>query len=119
MPLCATRENCAEACAKALKDHGITVTGDDQMTHVHVVEADSPLVKTLLECYETYTGEKNSKPIAIGGGTYVHDIPGGVAFGCDFPGFEPKMHSANEQASVENLLKSAKIFALAIARLCQ
>lgn len=119
VPLCATRENCAEACAKTLKAHGITVTGDDKMTHVHVVEADSPLVKTLLECYETYTGEKNSKPLAIGGGTYVHDIPGGVAFGCDFPGFEPKMHSANEQASVEKLLKSAKIFALAIAKLCQ
>lgn len=119
VPICATRENCADACAAALKAHGITVTGDDEMTHVHVVEADSPLVRTLLECYETYTGEKNSKPLAIGGGTYVHDIPGGVAFGCDFPGFEPKMHSANEQASIENLLKSAKIFALAIARLCQ
>lgn len=119
VPICATRENCADACAAALKAHGITVTGDDGMTHVHVVEADSPLVKTLLECYEAYTGEKDSKPLAIGGGTYVHDIPGGVAFGCDFPGFEPKMHSANEQASVENLIKSAKIFALAIARLCQ
>ena len=89
------------------------------MTHVHVVEADSPLVKTLLKCYETYTGERDAKPIAIGGGTYVHDIPGGVAFGCDFPGFDPKMHSANEQASVDNLLKSAKIFALAIAELCK
>lgn len=119
VPICATRENCAEACATALKAHGITVTGDDEMSHVHVVEADSPLVKTLLECYETYTGEKNAKPLAIGGGTYVHDIPGGVAFGCEFPGFDPKMHSANEQTRVEDLLCSAKIFALAIARLCR
>ena len=84
-----------------------------------MVEADSPLVRTLLECYETYTGVENAKPIAIGGGTYVHDIPGGVAFGCDFPGFDPKMHSANEQASVDNLLLAAKIFTLAIARLCK
>ena len=119
VPVCANGENCAGVCTAVLNAHGIQVTGDDGMTHVHVVEADSPLVKTLLECYETYTGEKDSKPIAIGGGTYVHDIPGGVAFGCDFPGFEPRMHSANEQASVENLLKSAKIFTLAIARLCQ
>ena len=119
VPICATKENCADVCAAALKAHGVTITGDEEMTHVHVVEADSPLVKTLLRCYETYTGEKDSKPIAIGGGTYVHDIPGGVAFGCDFPGFDPKMHSANEQASVDNLLKSAKIFALAIAELCK
>ena len=24
--------------------------------------------------------------VAIGGGTYVHNIPGGVAFGCAMPG---------------------------------
>ena len=119
VPICATKENCADACEAALARHGIAVTGDGEMTPTHVVEADSPLVRTLLRCYETYTGEKDSKPIAIGGGTYVHDIPGGVAFGCDFPGFDPKMHSANEQASVDNLLKSAKIFALAIAELCR
>ncbi len=119
VPLCATRENCAQVCEKALAQCGISVTGDGEMTHVHVVEADSPLVKTLLRCYEAYTGETDAKPIAIGGGTYVHDIPGGVAFGCDFPGFDPKMHSANEQASVDNLLLSAKIFTLAIAELCK
>lgn len=119
VPICATKENCADACEAALAHHGIAVTGDGEMTHVHVVEADSPLVKTLLHCYETFTGERDAKPIAIGGGTYVHDIPGGVAFGCDFPDFDPKMHSANEQASVDNLLLSAKIFALAIAELCK
>jgi succinyl-diaminopimelate desuccinylase len=119
VPICATKENCADACEAALKAHGIAVTGDGEMTHVHVVESDSPLVKTLLSCYEAYTGVTGAKPLAIGGGTYVHDIPGGVAFGCDFPGFDPKMHSANEQASVDNLLKSAKIFALAIAELCK
>ena len=119
VPICATKENCAQVCEKNLAAHGITVTGAKEMTATHVVEADSPLVKTLLGCYSAVTGVKDPKPIAIGGGTYVHDIPGGVAFGCDFPGFDPKMHSANEQASVENLLKSARIFALAIAELCQ
>ncbi|BDF66510.1 dipeptidase PepV [Oscillospiraceae bacterium] len=118
-PVCATEETCKKACEASLAKYGISVTGDGEMTAVHMVPADSPLVKTLLSCYETYTGVKDAKPIAIGGGTYVHDIPGGVAFGCDFPGFDPKMHSANEQASVENLLLSAKIFALAIAELCR
>ena len=119
VPICATRENCAQVCEETLARHGIAVTGDGEMTHVHVVEADSSLVQTLLKCYETYTGVTNAKPLAIGGGTYVHDIPGGVAFGCDFPGFDPKMHSANEQASVDNLILSAKIFALAMAELCK
>ena len=118
VPVCATKENCADVCEENLGKCGIQVLDAREMMATHVVEADSPLVKTLLQCYSDVTGEEDPQPIAIGGGTYVHDIPGGVAFGCDFPGFDPKMHSANEQASVENLLKSAKIFALAIARLC-
>ena len=119
VPICATKANCADVCEANLARRGIQVTGAHEMTSVHVVEADSPLVRTLLKCYETFTGVENAQPIAIGGGTYVHDIPGGVAFGCDFPGFDPRMHSANEQASIDNLLKAAKIFTLAIAELCR
>ena len=117
--VCANEENCVKACEESLKKHGLRFLTQPRMMEAHIVEADSPLVKTLLECYSAYTGERDPQPIAIGGGTYVHHIPGGVAFGCEFPGFDPKMHSANEQASVDNLLKSAKIFALAIAKLCQ
>lgn len=117
-PLCANQFNCKGVCEEAFRRHGISILGDPDMTSVHCVSADSPLVKTLLRCYSMYTGVKDPKPIAIGGGTYVHDIPGGVAFGCDFPGFDPKMHAANEQASVDNLLLSAKIFTQAIFELC-
>ena len=118
-PLCANEDNCKKAAEASFARYGIAVTGDGEMTAAHCVSADSPLVKTLLECYTAFTGQADPKPIAIGGGTYVHDIPGGVAFGCKFPGFDPKMHSPNEQASVELLVKSAKIFTLAMARLCR
>ena len=118
-PLCANEGNCKKACEERFAQHGISVTGDGEMTTVHCVPADSPLVQTLLRCYETYTGTTNAKPLAIGGGTYVHDIPGGVACGCQFPGFDPKMHAPNEQASVELLLTSCKIFTQAIVELCQ
>lgn len=117
-PLCANEFNCKGVCEENFKRHGISILGDPDMASVHCVSADSPLVRTLLRCYSMYTGAEDPKPIAIGGGTYVHDIPGGVAFGCDFPGFDPKMHSANEQASVDNLLLSAKIFTQAIFELC-
>ncbi len=118
-PICANEDNCKKVCEASFAKHGIAVTGDPDMTTVHCVPADSPLVKTLLRCYSDYTGVEDPKPIAIGGGTYVHDIPGGVAFGCDFPGFDPKMHAANEQASIANLLLSCKIFTQAIAELCR
>ena len=117
--VCANEENCVKTCEESLKKHGLRFLTQPRMMEAHIVEADSPLVKTLLECYSAYTGERDPQPIAIGGGTYVHHIPGGVAFGCEFPGFDPKMHSANEQARVDQLVTSAKIFALAIARLCK
>ncbi|MEG2420086.1 MAG: peptidase M20, partial [Oscillospiraceae bacterium] len=59
------------------------------------------------------------KPLAIGGGTYVHDIPGGVAFGCTMPGFSSGLHGPDEHACIADLLTSAKIFTEAIAALCQ
>ena len=117
-PLSSNEENCRKACEARLAAHGIAVTGNPEMTTVHCVPGDSQLVTTLLRCYETYTGARDAKPLAIGGGTYVHDIPGGVAFGCQFPGFDPKMHAPDEQACVDQLLCSCKIFAQAICELC-
>lgn len=117
-PVCATEENCAQVAKANLEAHGIEVPVAGMMPS-HIVESDSPLVKTLLGCYEAVTGERGAKPLITGGGTYVHNIPGGVAFGCEFPGFDYKMHSANELVPVDHLVKSAKIFALAIAELCK
>ena len=51
--------------------------------------------------------------LAIGGGTYVHDIPGGVAFGCAMPGVDNRMHEPDEFAILDDLVLSAKMFAQA------
>ena len=118
-PVSSNEDNCKKACEESLARHGIAVTADPEMTSVHCVPADSKLVTTLMESYQTFSGDTQSKPLAIGGGTYVHDIPGGVAFGCVFPGFDPKMHAPDEQANVEQLLCACKIFTHAIVELCK
>ena len=117
-PICANDDNCKKTCEASFAAHGIAVTGDGDMTGVHHTDADSPFVRTLLACYENYTGVKDARPLAIGGGTYVHDIPGGVAFGCELPGSDPRMHGPNERIPVADLVLSAQIFAQAIAELC-
>ena len=117
-PLCANEDNCKRTCEASFAAHGISVTGDPDMTTVHCVEADSPLVRTLLSCYSTYTGVKDPKPIAIGGGTYVHEIPGGVAFGCTMPGFDTHLHGADERVKIADLMLSAKLFAHIILDMC-
>lgn len=117
-PLCANEENCKKVCEANLGKYGLRVNEDGDMIPPHYVPGNSELVKTLLRCYSAYTGVQDPQPIAIGGGTYVHDIPGGVAFGCQFPGFDPRMHAANERMPVDDLLRSAKIFTQAIFELC-
>ena len=71
----------------------------------------------ILNIYERYTGQKG-ECLAIGGGTYVHDLKNGVAFGASMPGTENRMHGADEFAVVEELVTSAKMFAQAIVELC-
>ncbi|MGN0968262.1 MAG: Sapep family Mn(2+)-dependent dipeptidase, partial [Oscillospiraceae bacterium] len=83
VPICANEENCKKVTEASFAKYGYTCTG--HMDAPHHTDANSPFVQTLLKCYEQYTGEKG-QCLAIGGGTYVHDIPGGVAFGPVMPG---------------------------------
>ncbi len=114
-PLCADEHNCRQRAEKAFASKGFSCQGE--MLPPHHTDADSPFVQTLLDCYQRYTGQPG-ECVAIGGGTYVHDIPGGVAFGPVMPGFETNMHGPDERIPTADLLTAAKIYALAIARLC-
>ena len=113
--ICANEQNCKNKAEKAFAKHGFTCEGG--MHPAHHTPADSPFVQTLLKCYEQYTGEKG-ECIAIGGGTYVHDIPGGVAFGPVMPGFETNLHGPDERIRIADLMTAAKIFAQVIIDLC-
>ena len=115
VPICATQENCADILTARLTAEGFAVEGG--MQPAHHTPADTPFVQTLLRCYETHTG-KPGECHAMGGGTYVHDIPGGVAFGAEMPGFVSNLHGANERIRVDDLLTACKIFAQVIAELC-
>lgn len=113
LPFCATVENTKDVFEKALSDEGFTLSGD--MTKPHYTPNDSFFVKSLLKCYEDVTGEKG-KTHVMGGGTYVHDIDGGVAFGPVFEnaGYNTNLHGANECIKFDDLLLAATIYAVAI-----
>ena len=117
-PICANNENMRFVAEKALTDCGFRVLENGEMRPPHHTPADSDLCKTLLKTYEEYTGLKG-ECIAIGGGTYVHEIEGGVAFGCALPGTDNRMHGADEFAVIEELMLSAKMFTQIILELCK
>ena len=116
-PVCASKENCADVLCAGFEKAGFTLK-EYKSIKPHLVPAQSPLVKTLLESYERVTGVKG-EPIAIGGGTYVHELSNGVAFGCAEKGTDNRMHGADEFMSIDCLVKSVRIFADAIISLCR
>jgi len=78
---------------------------------------DSPLVKSLMEAYQESTGDYETQPWVIGGGTYAKGISNTVAFGCAFPGKDYRIHNVNEYVEVDELLKQAEIYVAAILKL--
>lgn len=84
----------------------------------HKVPEDSEFVKQLLSVYERVEGARG-QCIAIGGGTYVHDIEGGVAFGAERGDTDYNMHGDNEFIPVNELLDDAVLYAHAIAEVCR
>lgn len=116
-PICANEDNMKNVVAANCEKRGLRLS-DTPMRPPHHVPADSPFIRTLLGAYGKYTGDTGARPLAIGGGTYCHEMKNGVAFGCTMPGTDNHMHGNDEFAVVEELVTSAKIFADVIVSLC-
>ena len=115
-PICANEENTLVVVKKQMTDLGLNFT-TQSMNPSHYVDGNSPFVQTLLKCYEQYTGRKG-ECIAIGGGTYVHHLKNGVAFGPSMPETETGIHGPDEFAVIDELVTATKIFAQVIVDLC-
>ena len=116
-PICETVARVRSKIEKAFASAGLAVD-EWNGKEPHYVDENSPFVQTLLKVYTEITNKK-AYAIAIGGGTYVHEVPGGVAFGAEFPGEDAHIHGADEYVTLDNLVLNAKIFAETILRLCQ
>lgn len=116
LPICATEDNVLRVIREKMAGEKLCLQ-NETMTPPHYVDENSDFIKTLLKAYEDYTGQKGQCQ-ATGGGTYVHDLKNGVAFGASMPGTDNRMHGADEFAVIDELIISAKIFAQVIVDLC-
>ena len=116
LPIGCTSENTAKPVEAAFAAHKLQLA-DVNISEPHCVPGDSWFVKTLLGSYERYSHVKG-EPLSTGGGTYVHHLKRGVAFGCMTPDVDNHMHGDDEFMVIERLLTSAKIFADAILKIC-
>ncbi len=116
LPIGCNDENTKLPVMRAVEAYGITME-DVELNPPHCVPGDSWFVRTLLDSYERYFGVKG-EPLSTGGGTYVHHLERGVAFGCAVEGVDTHMHGDDEFMVIDQLLTSAKIFADAIVKIC-
>ena len=89
-----------------------------QFNPAHAVPEDSDFIRSLLAAYEEVTG-REGRCVAIGGGTYVHGLKNGVAFGAVGETTDTHMHGPDEFMPVSELQDAAVIYALAILDLCK
>lgn len=79
-----------------------------------VFDPQSPFIQKLLKVYQEETGDLESKPMAIGGGTYAKECPNTVAFGSAFKGRDGSIHQANEHVLLSDIYAQMSIYAHAI-----
>ena len=115
-PACADTVDLLGKTKASLNREGVDITYHE-ITGCHHTPEETVFVQKLLNIYEEYTGQPG-KCTSMGGLTYVHDIPGGVAFGCAMPGDDNKVHGANEFIDKNQFITSAKMFTQAIIDMC-
>ena len=117
-PVSCTSEQVYAGIMEVLDGYGYGIVKNGGHPPINV-DADSQLVSTLMKTYRAHTGDMESEPLVIGGGTYARAFKNVVAFGARFPG-EPELgHMKNEKISAENMVRLAQIYAEAIYELAK
>lgn len=83
------------------------------------VQQDAPQLPTLLGVFGYFTGLKDPKPVAIGGGTNSRLFPHAVSFGPAMPRTVYTGHSEHEFITTKQLLLNLEMYTAMLAELAQ
>lgn len=83
------------------------------------VQKDAPHIETLLNVFSHFTGIKNAKPIAIGGGTNSRLFPNAVSFGPSMPNTEYTGHSEHEFITIEQFVLNLRMYTAVLVELAK
>lgn len=118
-PIKSSSKEVYEGIRNNIKDSKVELVEGQKDTKPLYVEKDNFLVEKLMKVYKEQTGDEDSQPITIGGGTYARAMENAVAFGPMFPGQEDVVHQKDEYISIEHLMKITKIYAHALYELAK
>lgn len=118
-PIKTSAKEVYEGIKENLKDTTIQLVEGSSDSKPLYVPVDDFLVEKLMNVYREQTGDVDSKPITIGGGTYARAMNNAVAFGPMFPGQKDVAHQKDEYISIDHLMKITKIYAQALYELAK
>ncbi|TWX47849.1 dipeptidase [Colwellia hornerae] len=81
------------------------------------IQNDAPHIDTLLAVFSHFTGIKDAKPIAIGGGTNSRLFPNAVSFGPSMPNANYTGHSEHEFITMKQFVLNLKMYTAALVEL--
>jgi dipeptidase D len=83
------------------------------------VQDNAPQVPTLMAVFNHYSGIRDAKPIAIGGGTNSRLFPSAVSFGPTMPGKVYTGHSEHEYITEKQLLLNLEMYTAVLVELAR
>lgn len=115
-PSAVKEETVKEKLCKAFDECG-AVLESFNFSEGYYLSEDSEVVSKLMKVYQDRTGDKDSKPIVMGGGTYARHLPNCVSFGPEGYMDVCTCHIPNEYISFDQLKFTCKMLADAIIAL--
>jgi len=100
------------------KKRGVTATVNTQIGEPWVQD-NAPQIPVLLNVFSHFTGIKDAKPIAIGGGTNSRLFPSAVSFGPTMPGKVYSGHSEHEFITEKQLLLNLEMYTAVLVELAR
>ena len=83
------------------------------------VQKDAPQLPVLMGVFSYFTGTKDPKPVAVGGGTNSRLFPRAVSFGPSMPRTVYTGHSEHEFITVKQLLLNLEMYTAVMAELAK
>jgi dipeptidase D len=83
------------------------------------IQQDAPQLPVLMKVFSYFTGVKDPKPVAVGGGTNSRLFPRAVSFGPAMPHAVYTGHSEHEFITLKQLLLNLEMYTAVLAELAQ
>jgi dipeptidase D len=83
------------------------------------IQRDAPQLPVLMSVFSYFTGVKDPKPVAVGGGTNSRLFPRAVSFGPAMPRSVYTGHSEHEFITLKQLLLNLEMYTAVLAELAQ